>query len=155
MNSSLEAAGLQPMRSVMSNTSSSNPQLRYTFSERPHQAPAGWRVMNAARPIPGSSIFEDGRYQSKDWTGDFIKGVYYSAIDPEDELAHVWLATCAGLDACELVFVTKQQAIDAGLAWYRASYPDEIAEIDLSDPHNRLDVIAWGMDRFNDGEATL
>lgn len=134
---------------------SSEPQRRYTFTARPSQAPAGWRVMNAARPIPGSSVFVDGRYQSKEWTGDFCKGVHYSAIDPEDELAHVWLATCASLDACELVFITEQQAFDVALRWYQASeYADEVADLDLSQDDNRRWVIWKGFELLNTGEAT-
>jgi hypothetical protein len=141
---------------MMSNTSSSEPQQRYTFSERPRQAPVGWRVMNAAREIPGSSVFEDGRYQSKAWKGDFIKGTHYSAIDPEDEMAHVWLVTCASLDACELAFISEQQAFDAALRWYQASeYAAEIDELDLSQDDNRRWVIWRGFELLNSGEVTL
>lgn len=51
--------------------------------------PADWIVLNAPRPIVGDM----------DWSGDFLSGRFYAAIDPKGEYAASRLSTNEGLDA--------------------------------------------------------
>ena len=134
----------------------SEPKLRYTIGERPAQAPEGWRIFNAPRPICGTVVCENGQWQGKTWIGPFVSGIIYAAVKPTDPDAPAWIATNREMDACELVYVTEQQAFDAALRWYQASeYAADIAEIDLTDEDHRRDMIDKGRKLLNDGEVTL
>lgn len=44
------------------------------LAERPAEAPAGWLVFNAPRPIYGAVT----------WQGVFLHGIFYAAVDPAD-----------------------------------------------------------------------
>lgn len=134
----------------------STPKLRYTFTERPNQAPEGWRVFNAPRPLYGTVVFENGQYQAKAWTGPFVSGIFYAAVGPDDPDALSWLEANRNLDASELVFITEQQAFDVCLRWYQASkYAAEVAELGLDDQDNRKWMVERGWDLLQSGQATL
>ena len=72
----------------------------HLIDERPFKAPEGWLVCNAPRPLPGT----------KTWTGRFVCGCYYAAIDPDDEFAEMLTENCRKLDAAELVWHTFEEA---------------------------------------------
>ena len=129
-------------------------KLRYTISERPVQAPEGWRIFNAPRPICGTVVCENGQWQGKTWIGPFVSGIIYAAVNPSDPDAAAWIATNRDMDACELVYITEQQAYDVGLAYYQTNFPDELAEIKM-DEQTRKWITERGYDLLNDGEATL
>ena len=130
-------------------------KLRYTLSERPAQAPEGWRIFNAPRPLYGTLRSVDGQVAPETWDGDFLHGTIYAAVDPEDPNAPMWVGNNGLADAQEIQYITKQQAFDVSLRWSQASdYAAEIAEVDLTED-NRWDMIDKGMRLLNDGEVTL
>ena len=71
----------------------------YHTYQRPADVGDDWVIYNAARPMPGH----------KTWTGDFRRGVYYSAVrlcgDPDDEFkdAARFHKRCVELDGHEVV----------------------------------------------------
>lgn len=105
---------------------------------RPTQAPTGWAVYNAPRPLYGEPT----------WTGDFVHGIFYSTIDPTDDLAAKFAERNAELDAWVLEWVSEEQAITETLARYQAEFPAEVAEIDPADPDHR----EWLLDCFRENQ---
>lgn len=61
------------------------------FGPRPPEAPAGWIVMNAPRPLDGTTT----------WQGDWNCGLHYAAIDPSDP--HSGHMITDNLEACAVV----------------------------------------------------
>ena len=52
------------------------------LGERPEEAPDGWHVFNAPRPLHGSWRDENERAGAVTWNGDFITGRLYAAVNP-------------------------------------------------------------------------
>jgi hypothetical protein len=79
--------------------------------ERPSTLPAGWIVFNAARPLAGSLIEADSDRALASgmvpnvWTGVFISGVFYAAVDPADDDAQQWIDQNRNLDARVLKWI--------------------------------------------------
>jgi len=72
-----------------------------TVASRPQDIPADWIIMNAPRPLVGDAS----------WEGDFRHGIFYVAIDPNnDEPPGVeWrMKTNKGLDAWVVIYVFKE-----------------------------------------------
>lgn len=132
----------------------SDPKLRYTLSQRPRQAPEGWRIFNAPRPLYGTLRNEDGQVSPGTWDGDFLHGTFYAAVDPADPNADMWVGNNAILDAQEIQYITEQQAYDVGLAYYQTNYPDELAEIQMTEKTRKW-ITERGYDLLNAGEAPL
>jgi len=72
----------------------------YIVGPRPKEAPEGWTVWNAPRPL----------YGAKTWTGEFITGRLYAAQDPGDPDPTLDYETVIEenrrLDARELVYIS-------------------------------------------------
>lgn len=105
---------------------------------QPTEVPATWEIYNAPRPLYGS--------YSKTWQGDFICGIFYAGIDPADEYADNWRKENASLDAKQLIFVTREQAIAEALEYYK-KFPKVLAEIDLEDSDHQGMLIDGWVDR--------
>jgi hypothetical protein len=84
------------------------------IGSRPTQAPEGWEVYNAPRPI----------YGTVSWTGDFRHGSFYVAIDPKDERASFMIKENNLLRAYRLEYVSKEAVIKEVEAELKAEYPD-------------------------------
>jgi hypothetical protein len=82
---------------------------------KPPEAPPGWEVYNAPRPLFGTRI----------WQGDFISGVFYAAIDPNDPEADRLRENNKNLDAVRLEFVTRQSVIAEMVKYYNQKYSSE------------------------------
>ncbi len=106
------------------------------IGNRPTQAPDGWSIFNAPRPLCGDT----------QWTGDFVHGIFYVAVDPADDYAAGFIACNANLDAWQLEYTTEEVAVTEMLSEYQATYPDEVNEIDPADPEHRQ----WLLDCFWD-----
>lgn len=101
---------------------------------RPTQAPDGWEVYNAPRPLFGT----------KTWQGDFICGIFYAAVDPADEYADSWRFENTRNDARLLTFVTREEAMAEALEYYREKLPRILARIDVNDPdHQEMMIDGW------------
>lgn len=86
-------------------------KVQRLLAPHPPQAPAGWLVLNAPRPLMGS-LQAGGR--PCHWTGDFAHGVFYAAVDLDnaDGYAWEWLTRNADDDAWLCEFITPAD-IDA------------------------------------------
>jgi len=103
-----------------------------------HPIPENWIICNAPRPL----------YGAEEWTGEFIKGIFYVAVDPDSEDAPFQLHRNAELNATELVFVTQEQCIEVAMAYYREYYPD--TEIKQYNPLIRRHLVVRGLELMND-----
>ncbi len=77
--------------------------VRYEIGERPSEAPEGWTVWNAPRPLYGEIV----------WHGDFVKGCFYAATNPDAaEYMDVRGQEIRNrdLDACQIEWVTRDKA---------------------------------------------
>ncbi len=77
--------------------------VRYVIGERPSNAPEGWTVWNAPRPLYGEIV----------WHGDFVKGCFYAATNPDAaEYMDVRGQEIRNrdLDACQIEWVTRDKA---------------------------------------------
>ena len=79
--------------------------------------PEGWLILNAPRPLVGTMT----------WSGDFLHGVFYSAIDPGDEFAAQSLEACRYLDAWEVIYWQYGDAIERIKQEY-PQYADKVAD---------------------------
>jgi hypothetical protein len=96
----------------------------------PPQAPLGWEIYNAPRPLYGSRD-NSGPYT---WQGEFISGVFYAAIDPDDPDAEMWRQKNEQLDAVRLEFVSRQSVIDEMVEYYRQRFPCTFEKIFTEHP---------------------
>ena len=105
-----------------------------------HFVPENWIICNAPRPLYGHTT----------WTGDFIGGIFYAAIDPDCECASRYLHDNAELDAREIVFVTQDECLERTMAYYRAEWPDYVHEIDPLQPNMRRHLVRRGLELMNE-----
>ncbi len=80
--------------------------------------PENWIIFNAPRPIYAS--FSTNYTQPLDWVGDFIHGIFYTAVDPADQRL---IALNTELDAWEVVYHTAEEAVDWAHKYYPENYP--------------------------------
>ena len=66
-----------------------------THRPRPYQAPEGWTIWNAPRPL----------YGSVEWQGDFLHGIFYVAIAPDEQRSAWMIAENASLDGWVIEFI--------------------------------------------------
>lgn len=109
---------------------------------RPPQAPDGWEIYNAPRPLYGSDYAGIGRVT---WQGEFIDGVFYAAVNPGDPDAEKWRKENESLAAVRLEFVDRQDVIDEMVEHYRKNFPNRFEQIfkehPLSDPETQQMLI--------------
>ena len=103
------------------------PKQVKVIGTRPTQAPTGWPIFNAPRPLYGDPT----------WTGDFIHGIFYATVDPTDPYGPGFIQRNAELDAWELVWVSEEEAIGESLDYYREKLPKLYANIDPYDKDHR------------------
>lgn len=84
-------------------------------------APDGWVVMNASRPLLGTTVLEDG---------DFLTGRHYAAIDPKDSMALEYAKRNDDLAARVVVLASRdeQVAMATASSEYRDRYFSEMDE---------------------------
>ena len=108
------------------------------LTDRPADIPAHWPICNAPRPL----------YGTRTWQGDFIHGVFYAAIDPADEFSAGWLKRNEELDAYEIIYMSRDEAISVALAFYRDNFPAIYPKIKADDPdHQRMILDGWAKHR--------
>lgn len=104
-------------------------ESKFTISPdgRPEQAPAGWLVLNAPRPLYGSE--RDGREVA--WEGEFAHGRFYVAVNPGDPRADTLIQLNLELDAWPVVYLDSVDTRALLTDLYSARSPhilDRIAE---------------------------
>ena len=55
----------------------------------PDDIPDDWQIWNAARPFPAH----------RTWQGDFVRGIFYGAIDPQGDFGQEYIKRAQELDA--------------------------------------------------------
>ena len=80
---------------------------------RPEQAPEGWEVWNAPRPMMGTVHF----------TGEFFHGIWYGAIDPADSVGDRFRKANHRDDGWILEWISLGQATAQIRAIYAVRYP--------------------------------
>lgn len=91
---------------------------------RPTEAPEGWEIYNAPRPLYGTIRKTPEKwYPALTWTGEFVSGLFYAAVDPNDPDADRWRKENESLHAFRLDYITHDE-------WfYRlALHMDEVAK---------------------------
>ena len=86
----------------------------------------GWYIFNAARPMPCHIA----------WTGDFIRGIFYGAIDPKQECAAEYIKRCVELNGYVLAFAEESEVREQVQRYYDNHFKDEkidASEYDLRD----------------------
>ena len=63
------------------------------------ELPEGTEIYNAARPFPAH----------QEWTGEFLHGVFFGAIFPDQDFADEYRKRADALDASLIVFVTREE----------------------------------------------
>lgn len=98
----------------------------------PTKAPKGFEIYNAPRPLYGT-IRDTG--QPFTWQGDFISGVFYAAIDPDDPDADGLRELNRAMDATRLVWVTQEQVIGEMVEYYNKRFSaDRVEKIFKENP---------------------
>jgi hypothetical protein len=92
---------------------------------RPKEAPKGWEIYNAPRPLFGTR--ENNKVYTRE--GEFISGIFYAAINPDDPDANMWREENEQLNATRLEYVTRQSVIDEMVTYYKQRYPDRVEKM--------------------------
>lgn len=92
--------------------------LIHEIRPRPEQAPEGWEVWNAPRPMAGTRHFQ----------GEFIHGIFYGVIDPTDAYADNWRRLNIRDDGTMLEWISLEEAKTQVVALYTQRYPKMAAE---------------------------
>jgi hypothetical protein len=97
---------------------------------RPKEAPENWEIYNAPRPLFGTR--EDNKVYT--WEGEFISGIFYAAINPDDPDANMWREENERLHAIRLEYVTRQSVINEMVEYYNQKYPNRVEKIFAKHP---------------------
>jgi len=108
--------------------------------ETPEQVKDSWFICNAPRPLYGDVT----------WNGPFLGGVFYAAVDPQDENTAFCLKRNAELDSRILIFHTKQELIELACEWYKEHYLKAYENIDLDDKDHVAGLVRKALDILND-----
>lgn len=100
-------------------------KIKRIIGTRPSNIPPSWLIFNAPRPLWGT----------RTWEGDFLHGVFYAAIDPDDQFAENMIRANVDDDGWLLVWVTW----DYVLSWFVDYAKDN--DIDPKDEFITEDVI--------------
>jgi len=93
------------------------------FGERPTEAPEGYQIWNAPRPLFGSPTEPGG--PAATWEGDFLSGIFYAAVDVEgDDLAESWIQQNRKLDGVIVEYASTRIAHRLLEAIYRNRFAD-------------------------------
>ncbi len=103
------------------------PKQVKVIGTRPTHIPTGWPIFNAPRPL----------YEEPTWTGDFIHGIFYAAVDPDDLYGTDFIKRNADLDAWQLEWVSEEEVIEEALTYYRDKFPTIYSNIDATDKDHR------------------
>lgn len=88
-------------------------QSCFVFAARPSDVPAEWVIFNAPRPL----------YGDMEWRGDFLHGVFYVAVNPDDRYAEERIKRNLELDAWVVHYHDRSEA----RAWAAEHYAVELA----------------------------
>lgn len=124
------------------------------IEDRPAEAPPGWEIYNAPRPLPGHTH----------WQGDYRHGIFFVAINPDDgEYSAQMRRQCANLDAYQVECITEEEARARCFAYYLEKYGDKktfgpdpetkIREMVAAATHRQLYSTLQAIDQEKEKEA--
>lgn len=90
--------------------------MQRLIMDRPQEAPQGWLVQNAPRPMRGTNT----------WIGEFKHGVLWAALDKRDQYSASWYFSNVSDDGWITEFVSMEQARAEVAEYYRANYQMEL-----------------------------
>ena len=85
----------------------------------PEDVAADALIFNAPRPLLGT----------KTWQGDWVAGVFFAAVNPDDPFRAGWIKENLALDAALLTFVSDEQAQEMVRDYCRKEYGATAEEI--------------------------
>ena len=91
------------------NSATSNPQPSEVMVNIPEAIPDGWPVFNAPRPLYGQMA----------WRGQFLSGIFYTAVDPADRWSDGFIKRNHENDASLVKFVTHQDILAEVVTYYK------------------------------------
>lgn len=94
--------------------------------------PPEWIIYNAPRPLYGSPGREYLGATRLCWQGDFVAGVFYAAVDPQDLDAALWRQRNYEQDARRLEWVTIGQMREAVLEYLVTSGYDSVENCQIA-----------------------
>ncbi len=98
---------------------------------RPPEAPEGWLVFNAARPLHCSVNGENMAM----WRGDWVRGYDYAAVNPKDPFALMWIELNLEDHAVLIKYVTVDEVKEC-VRRYCAECPEvSFEDLDWKDIH--------------------
>lgn len=98
-------------------------------------APEGWIVMNAPRPLLGQKTME----------GDFVSGRHYAVLDPADSMANAYFKENLKLDARVLVVVPREMQMEVAL--HGNEYRDKYMEVEVG---QRYEMLSSHLEKLRD-----
>lgn len=116
-------------------------RTRTVIGTRPSQAPHGYVIYNAPRPIYGV-----------EWIGDFCSGIFYTALNPECPDFAKLHELNRRQDAVVLTYIDEEEAYQKGRERLLALRPLEAAElVDL--PEHRNWIVQRYLNHLNCGDS--
>ena len=91
------------------------------------KVPEGWIVYNAPRPLMGH----------EGWSGEFVHGIFYAAVNPAGEYADVYCKHNQEIDGHVVRWVTKSEVLE----WARRKFED----YGISEEFNCADYLEYVM----------
>ncbi len=101
-------------------------QQRPTVTPNGHAIPADWLIFNAPRPLVGSEP-PDHKANGNDfleWNGEWVRGLYFAAVNPKDPLAAHQVKQNVDLDAYLVRYMTEADV----RAWFHRYYVDTLQQ---------------------------
>lgn len=112
---------------------------------RPRDVPLDWLVFNAPRPLVGDQA----------WQGEWCKGVFYAAVNPDGSRAAWMIEENRLLDASELVFILFADALSSQKERVVARYPARDVSWYADDSEHANTLVGQYLDDLNDGIVHL
>lgn len=112
--------------------------VQHSCTGEPYSLGEDWPIYNAPRPLYGTAT----------WVGDFVSGIFYAAIDPQDGFGHDMEDQNLALDARQLEYLTEDEAVAMARQHYQGSehYAQLFATYEAK--HTPADVRALLLDKF-------
>lgn len=117
-------------------------RTRRIIAKRPAKVPNNWIIMGADRPLMGHEM----------WTGEFISGVFYGALNPEESNYKAKFNFNQSQDAIIVEYISQQDVVDEMIFYYEAhpSLWKRMRYHDFTNPDIQKELVAtWYNLEFN------
>lgn len=112
---------------------------RYITTEtRPAQVPASWCILNSAIKLDGDAT----------WTGDPVRGIYYTAVNPQAPHALSCFRAAAHYRAVQMVYADPEEVLHDAKVALVARY-GERAAMYADDPAHHATILRYHLAHLN------